>query len=327
VLAACGSATAAPSSPTQPRGAASDAAASGAPAVPRASANANETAAAAAATPSVTTVDGLTVTTISLGAGAAPIDVASAFGSIWVALHRQGVVSRLDPDTLRETARIPVGAGPGWFAVTDDAVWVNSQLGHGLTRIDPKTNDADVHVGQWATCGAPVIAFGSIWQMACDAQQLMRIDPVHNTVADITAIGYIGVGVAGDDLVAIGTGAMATVDLATNKLVPLGPGPGGVPVAFVDSTAWMADSSAIRRFAIPSGKLLGTIPIGGETTVTLSSDHAWVTEFGVASSEVDASSGAILRIVHLAKPTVARALGDAVWVTSFDTSSVGWFSP
>jgi hypothetical protein len=283
--------------------------------------------AAPAATPTVTTVDGLTVTTISLGVSAAPIDVVSAFGSMWVALHHQGAVSRLDPVTLMETARIKVGSGPGWFAVTDDAVWVSSQMGHGLTRIDPATNAGDVQVGQWATCGGPLLALGSLWQAACDARQIMRIDPVQNTVIDITAGDAIGVGLVGEDMIAVGPTSLARIDLDTNKLQPIGPGAEGFPVLFDDTSVWMAGANDITRISIEDGKVLGTIPLGGETAMTASGTDAWVSQFGVAASQVDLATGKIVRTVHLDKPSVAREIGGVVWFTSFDRNSLGWFKP
>lgn len=280
-----------------------------------------------AATPAVTTVDGLTVTTISLGVDAAPIDVVSAFGSMWVALHHQGAVSRLDPVTLKETARIKVGSGPGWFAVTDDAVWVNSQMGHGLTQIDPAANTGDVHVGQWATCGGPLFALGSLWQPACDARQIMRIDPVQYTVVDISAGDAIGVGLVGEDMVAVGPTSLARIDQDTNELEPIGPGAEGFPVMFDDSSVWMAGANDITRISIEEGKVLGRIPLGGDTTMTATGTDAWVSQFGVAANQVDLATGKVVRTVHLDQPSVVREIDDLVWFTSFDGNLLGWFQP
>ncbi len=103
--------------------------------------------AAELASPSATVLDGVTVTSIPLGVDAYPLDVVSAFGSIWVAEHRHDLVRRLDPSTLQTTAEIGPIVGPGWFAVTPDAVWVTNQNGVGMSRLDPSTNTVAATVG------------------------------------------------------------------------------------------------------------------------------------------------------------------------------------
>jgi streptogramin lyase len=281
---------------------------------------------AAAPTPAVSVVDGLTITTINLGPNAAPIDVVAAFGSIWVADHRVAAVSRIDPTTLEEVARITVGSGPGWFAVTDDAVWVTNQLGRGLTRMNPSTNSADVRVGDWATCGAPVVGGGFIWQVACDAGVVMKIDPATNTSTDIY-LRELGLVVIADTVYAVQADAISTIDPATGAIDRVAEGAAGFPVAIDDRSIWLARDGEIARVALPDGEVLGRIAIGGEVTLTLAGDRAWVTQFGKATHEVDTFSYAAIRTLHLDRPSVAREIDGVVWVTSFHGNSLSWFTP
>jgi DNA-binding beta-propeller fold protein YncE len=270
-------------------------------------------------TPRTTEFDGLTATEIPLGHGAAPIDVAFAFGSIWVANHHAFTVSRIDPDSLTEVARLQVGAGPGWFAITDDAVWVSSQMGHGLSRVDPATNSVQLGAGSWATCGAPVVLDGSIWQMACDAGQLMRIDPATNKSTDIGADGFSGVGLVGSTLIANGPDSLTQFDPASMTFKPI-KGCCGFPVGFDDRSVWLAEDEVLHRIAVADGSVIADLPIGGEVAVTFAGPRAWVTQFGGEVFEVDLATSKVVRTLTVPRPAVARELDRALWVTSFDAS-------
>jgi hypothetical protein len=278
-------------------------------------------------TPSVSTVDGVAVTTTSLGISIAPIDVVSAFGSLWVAAHHQNTVIRIDPATMEPIATIKVASGPGWFVTTNDAVWVSSQMARGLTRIDPATNTGDVRAGTWAACGAPVMAAGSIWQMACDSGQLMRIDPTSYQSIDITAADFTGVGLVGETLIATGPDGLYTVDTDKNRLKKRVAAPGGFAVGYDDTSVWIAAADGVHRVAIEDGSEIGLIPLSGDLTVTFAGDHGWLTVFGGMVHEIDLSTTSIARTLHLDGPAVAREIDDVVWVTSFDSNGLSRFTP
>ena len=271
-------------------------------------------------------VDGAEVTTMSLGANAAPIDVVAAFGSIWVADHHLGSVSRIDPATLRQVALVDVGPGPGWFAVTDDAVWVTNQMGRGLSRIDPATNSAEVGAGDWATCGAPVVGQGYIWQPACDAGVVMQIDPETRTSTDID-LRDVAVGIAGEKVFAVGAEGVWAIDPETGKVKKLGQGQSGFPVAADDTSVWLGRDAEVVRVGLPDGKVLGRVALGGDIALTLAGDRAWLTQLGMAVHEIDTRSYELVRDLHLDRPAVAREIDGVVWVTSFDGNSLSRFEP
>jgi YVTN family beta-propeller protein len=70
------------------------------------------------------------VTAVDVGHRATWVSV--GHGSIWVASGGDGIVSRVDPATLRVTATIPVGPRPYAVAVDEAAVWVTvlGPVGH-----------------------------------------------------------------------------------------------------------------------------------------------------------------------------------------------------
>jgi streptogramin lyase len=160
-------------------------------------------------TASATEVDGMTIVKLGLAPGTYPIDVTFAFGSIWTANHHTNDVSRIDPVTMGEVARIAGGSGPGWFATTDEALWVSDQNGVGMTRIDPATNLPVASIGSDAPCNRPVVAFGMVWQPACDANVILRIDPASNAVERVPAAGRFDLFAIGDELYAAGESGLA----------------------------------------------------------------------------------------------------------------------
>jgi len=152
-----------------------------------------------------------------------PIDIAVAYGRVWVAEPRQGpgIVLRLDPRTNRVTGPpIRVGTGPGPIVAGFGAVWVNNWNGEGsVSRVDPASGavtrtlvntpqiDAVGAGSLWgtatyggiqrvnpatgqvtATIGLPdavrVIFFWAGWAWAEDTHgRIIRIDPASNRVA------------------------------------------------------------------------------------------------------------------------------------------------
>jgi len=68
--------------------------------------------------------------------------LAFGFGSLWLAGFETGVVRRIDPTTLIESAVVDVGVDPTRVAVTGDAVWSSDHRGGTVTHIDPGANTA-----------------------------------------------------------------------------------------------------------------------------------------------------------------------------------------
>ena len=238
-----------------------------------------------APTPAATDLAGVAAQVLYLGADAAPIDVAYAFGSIWVASHHYNAVIRIDPETLDEIARIKVGNGPGWIAVTDDAVWVTQQLGRGLSRIDPLTNISAVQAGDWATCYAPVVAFGSIWQAACDAHQVMRIDPTTYESTDITVGDQGGLVLAGEQVLAGGPLGLSRIDPATNTVETIG-GQAGRAIGYAGGTVWISDETQVFRVEPTTGAVISTLPITFAWIVTEHEGRAWVVQESTAALRI-----------------------------------------
>lgn len=80
--------------------------------------------------------------TARVGVGPMPLGVAYGAGAVWVANRMHGTVARVDPASNRLVALVKVGSEPAWVAVAGGSVWVTDPAGDAVARIDPATNEA-----------------------------------------------------------------------------------------------------------------------------------------------------------------------------------------
>jgi peptide/nickel transport system substrate-binding protein len=85
----------------------------------------------------VARVDPATLSVTAHNVGSGPTAVLPAFGSIWVANHLDGTVSRLEPSIGRLEAAIPVGDGPNAFGSAGGSLWVANEFDDSISEIDP----------------------------------------------------------------------------------------------------------------------------------------------------------------------------------------------
>jgi len=74
----------------------------------------------------------------SAGPGVGPWGVAAGAGSVWMG-QQYGEVWRIDPETTRPTAKIPVDGPPRGLAIGGGLLWVTTETA--LLSIDPATNE------------------------------------------------------------------------------------------------------------------------------------------------------------------------------------------
>jgi peptide/nickel transport system substrate-binding protein len=104
----------------------------------------------------------LTVTLMKT-VGSGPTAIVAAFGSIWVANHLDGTVTRLDPSTGREEATIPVGEGPNALVGAGASLWVANTFDDSISAIDPATNTADSPVPVSGATGSLAAEGDALW--------------------------------------------------------------------------------------------------------------------------------------------------------------------
>jgi YVTN family beta-propeller protein len=75
-----------------------------------------------------------------LPTGAGARGVTEGFGGVWVSNAKDNTVTRVDPETFKVVAQIPVGEEPKELIAALGSVWVVNSKSNTVTRIDPRTN-------------------------------------------------------------------------------------------------------------------------------------------------------------------------------------------
>jgi DNA-binding beta-propeller fold protein YncE len=130
--------------------------------------------------------------------GASPQSLAVGGGSLWVANHDAGTVTRIALASGEVVADIPVPSEPHRVAYGAGAAWVGNWHDNSVSRIDPQTNrvvGSPIPIG-FHHAGNLVVGAGSVWVTSdyrVDAAPhdvvVVRIDPQTNRAVDTIAMG------------------------------------------------------------------------------------------------------------------------------------------
>ena len=216
--------------------------------------------------------------------GNGPTAVVAAFGSIWVANHLDGTVSRLEPSTGTIEASIEVGLGPTALVPTTGSLWVANEYSDSVVSIDPGTNTKDQSVpvggeaaslagdddGLWVAVGASSTEHrGGTLQVSSPKQAPTTLDPaiaydtetwaiLTNTNDGLLAYRKVG-GPNGETL--LPDLASALPDVSADGLTYRFPLRGGIHYSNGDPVRAEDFRRAIERSLVlnPAGYLLSTI--------------------------------------------------------------------
>lgn len=178
--------------------------------------------------------------------------IASGTGSIWVVTDRQGIVTRIDPDTNKPVAEIHVADGAAAVLFHGDALWVTSGAGKKLTRIDPNNNEIVEVIDVGPEPVRLAATDGAVWILNRGDGSVTRVDTATNKA--VTTIN-IGKDVAAGEIAA-GEGAvwisapgvpLVRIDPRTNKVAQRFSGDGGGAVLVAHGSLWLASGSQTLR--------------------------------------------------------------------------------
>jgi YVTN family beta-propeller protein len=173
-----------------------------------------------------------------------PASIAVAIGdrAIWIG-DRVGIVSRVDPDTMKVSTRIDVRTGVSALAVGAGSVWAAQALQNTVRQV---STGAKAIIGSFIVGAAPAavaVGEGAVWVAARDDDLVTRIDPIAHTTRTI-AVGDAPAGIAvggGSVWVANSrSGTVSQIDPSTNRVVAtirLGATPEAL--AFSAGTLWV----------------------------------------------------------------------------------------
>jgi YVTN family beta-propeller protein len=130
--------------------------------------------------------------------GASPQSLAVGGGSLWVANHDARTVTRIDPETGKVVADIPVPSEPHRVAYGAGAAWVGNWHDNSVSQIDPATNrvaGSPIPIGPHHA-GNLVVGAGDLWVTsdyrangAAEDVVVVRIDPQTSRAVETVAVG------------------------------------------------------------------------------------------------------------------------------------------
>jgi virginiamycin B lyase len=236
--------------------------------------------------------------------------------------------------TLKPQATFKIGENADWVQITDDAVWVASSKPASVHRIDPDTNkEAAVVPLPGAPCAGLAFGFGSLWVPLCgQPNSIARIDTSTNRTSAILSIGpareeggiatsYDSVWIVSDD-----AGTLVRIDPATNEVrQKISIAPGSYNPRFSDGEVWITGGTANLLTAVDAttGDLIATIPVGPKPRfLTAGKGSIWTLNQGDGTvSRIDAKTKRVIATIAAGIPgrggDIAWGSG-FIWVTVFD---------
>ena len=118
-----------------------------------------------------------------------PGDVATGYGSVWVASAVKGRVQRFSPLSLAEIDSSTVGSRPSAIAVGFGDVWVASEGADVVYRIDVGGGSIDAPVAVGDGPAGLAVSADAVWVANSGSGTVSRIDPETNEVVETIEVG------------------------------------------------------------------------------------------------------------------------------------------
>jgi YVTN family beta-propeller protein len=255
-------------------------------------------------------------------------------------------LARIDPETNRIVAEVPVGARPAGVVFEDGALWVANLDDKNVQRVDPNTSRVDRAIPTVSEPRGLVGGHGAVW--AIGGEGIVRqIDPGFNEVTDRiatarpTLLGGVrmsgALAVTDDAVWAISGGAgsaprLFRLDPQTRRAEPVvatGLGPTAIVSGFGD--LWVTDAFENSVIRIdPLGVIETSIPVGdGASALAVDENAVWVVDsLDDAVIRIDPETNSVTtRIAVGHYPTAIVAGAGSIWVANRDGGSVSRIDP
>lgn len=114
--------------------------------------------------------------------------ITTGYGAVWTA-SQDGILTRLDPDSLRPSTLIRGVGFPEAITAGLDGVWIAQANRDELLRVDPARNRVvrSIPIGGFAS--AVATGDGAVWAVTPDEGRVWRIDPHTNAVVAAISVG------------------------------------------------------------------------------------------------------------------------------------------
>jgi YVTN family beta-propeller protein len=234
---------------------------------------------------------------------------------------------------LHALAKFAIPGSPDWVAI-GEGVWISNKPKNNISRINPETNRlaATIPVGK-GPCAGLTLGFDSVWVPHCSDGSVWRIDLRTQTVVATIPSGVADTegGIAAGEgsvwMPADAKGLLARIDPATNKVVSRIVIPAGSYTATVaEGSVWITSTknNLVARVDPKLEKVTASIPVGPSPRFLAAGlNSIWVLNQGDGSvSRIDPASNKVLATIAVGVPGVGGdiAVGEgAVWVTAMGT--------
>ena len=183
-------------------------------------------------------------------------------GAVWAIIDGSDcslcAVARIDPKTLKVTARYPVPGGAAAVRAGLGGVWITNSQTNSVVRLDPTTGKIVATIPVASGPRFFDVGAGAVWVMAQSAGALCRIDPAGNHLVGCTVIDPAGV--QGGDLT-VGNGfvwfrgteaLVAQVDPKSGRVVRrIGSGEGSGSAAAGSGQLWISAHDVAKLYRVP----------------------------------------------------------------------------
>jgi YVTN family beta-propeller protein len=260
--------------------------------------------------------------------------------AVWISNYPKNNITRLDPQTNKVAATIPVGKGPcSGLAIGFDSLWVPVCEDHNLVRIDLKTSKitATVPMGIAESEGGIAASPDSIWLMTDKNGTLARIDPATNkVVAEIYVARGSFTPVYGENAVWVTStqgNLVSKIDPNTNlvtETIPVGKAPRFIAIG--EGGVWTLNQTEgnVTRIDPKTNKVVATIEVGvpgpgGD--IAAGEGSVWVTSFGFPVSRIDpATNKVVQQFVGKGGDALRVGLG-SIWLSHYEGGVVWRIDP
>jgi YVTN family beta-propeller protein len=257
-------------------------------------------------------------------------------GALWV-LGGDNTLSRIDPNTNRVVATIPVSEFPADLAIGYGAVWAS--VNGTIIRVDPQSNQvtATIPFAPLSTLNGLSAGAGSVWATNGEEGKVYRIDPNTNQVVTVIDVeSWASQIVATED-------AVWVTNPITPVLTRIDPSTLGVAIEIeldcatrglaVDANAiWLACDSVPALFRVDplTNQIAARIALSNRPNgVAISSKGVWVTSFmNNALTLIDPDTNQVIGVYQVGQgPSDIVAAQDELWVAMGGEGSVWRIRP
>ncbi len=259
--------------------------------------------------------------------------------AVWVASSNVNHVVRLDPATNRPTRIVTISQPCSGLATGFGAIWVPSCGAHALVRVDAQTGKiaAQIPVAPADSEGGITVGDGSVWMATSKKGVLARIDPQTNkAIAEIRIPSGSYAPAFGDSGVWISStehNLLTHVDTRSNRVVtsiPIGPQPRFLTVGAGSVWTLNQGDGTISRVDMKTNRLVATIPAGIPGTggeIAFGDGSIWATVFQIPISRIDPASNAVVQQWVGAGGDSIRVGHGSIWLTDFAHAKVWRLNP